>query len=211
MSWRSTQRCWTLAMAGVLAAFGSGAQAQMTSDLRLSAPFEETAQFLTSESAKRRRRGLLEELASVGPRSEFDHFTLDVGPILDRFSGFLRGRGIPVKQHRESPHGDTLALSAAFKVRESLPAVSVMLGDHSPETEAFYGREGFRCALIMPVRSITFRLEAGEDSEFGAFGIAGAQWVDTEKRLAIGIGIPVRLRHAHGALGILLQVRAAVW
>ena len=47
----------------------------------------------------------------------------------------------------------------------------------------------------------------GEDSEFGYFAIAGAQWVHPRYPLAIGIGVPVKLRGARGPLSAVLQVR----
>jgi hypothetical protein len=57
------------------------------------------------------------------------------------------------------------------------------------------------------VSRYTLRLEAGEDSELGYFGIAGVQWVDPHRPLAIGIGVPMNLRNANGGVGLVLQLR----
>ena len=51
------------------------------------------------------------------------------------------------------------------------------------------------------------RLEAGEDSELGYYGIAGVQWVDPHRPLAIGIGVPINLRSADGGVGLVVQLR----
>ncbi len=98
---------------------------------------------------------------------------------------------------------------AAFSVGRDVPAVSFHLGDRPVEPlGAFYSAErGFRCALVWPIERFTLRLEGGEDSEFGYYGIAGVQWVDRKRRLAIGAGVPMNLRDAEGDVGLILQIR----
>lgn len=134
---------------------------------------------------------------------------IDLSPAIGSVFGFFRQHGVPLRaQHDEDGQG-LVGVQAAFSVGRELPAVSFNLGDRPVEPlGAFYSAErGFRCAVVWPVERFTLRLEGGEDSEFGYYGIAGVQWIHPRLPLAAGIGVPMNLRDAEGEVGVILQLR----
>lgn len=174
-------------------------------------PAEQTINFLTEASADRHPHRLYEVVAGTGAE-EPSRFLLDISPFLDAMGDFLQRNGIPVEKQRDVWRGHTFGVTASFRMREDLPAMSFALSDHGFEPfGAFYGKEGFRAGLVMPVGRFTLRIEGGEDSEFGAYGIAGAQWRHATWPVAIGLGLPIHMRNADGIVGLLLQVRAKIW
>jgi len=135
---------------------------------------------------------------------------IDLSPAIDEVFGFLHRHGVPLQEQRDDQGRGPIGVYANFSVGRDVPAVSFHLGDRSPEPiGAFYSSErGFRCAVVWPVSRYTLRLEAGEDSELGYYGIAGVQWVDPHRPLAIGIGVPINLRSADGGgVGLVVQLR----
>ncbi|MBX3024334.1 hypothetical protein KF840_05430 [bacterium] len=134
---------------------------------------------------------------------------IDLSPAVDAIVGFVNQHGIPLRQRRGEPTGELVGVQAAFGVGRDLPAVSVNLGDRSLEPlGAFYSAQrGFRCAVVWPIDRFTLRLEGGEDSEFGYYGIAGVQWLHPRLPLALGVGVPMNLRDAEGDLGVIVQFR----
>jgi hypothetical protein len=174
-------------------------------------PAEQTISFLTDASPDRHPHRLIDILGGTGGE-EPHRLRLDISPLLDGMTDFLRRNGVPVERQRDTGQGHTLGVTASFRVREDLPAMTFELSDHSVEPfGAFYGNEGFRAGLVMPVGRFTLRVEGGEDSEFGAYGIAGAQWKHATRPLAVGLGLPIHMRNADGIVGLLLQVRAKIW
>ena len=134
---------------------------------------------------------------------------LDLSPFAREILGFLRRHGLPLNEQRDENGRGPIGVYADVNIGEDLPAVSFHLGDRPIEPlGAFYTAEkGFRCALVWPIDRFTLRVEAGEDSEFGYFGIAGVQWVHPTKPLAAGIGIPMNLRDENGEIGVIFQFR----
>jgi hypothetical protein len=134
---------------------------------------------------------------------------IDLSPAIDEVFTFLHQHGVPLQEQRDAEGGGPIGVYANFSVGRDVPALSFHLGDRSPEPiGAFYSSErGFRCALVWPVSRYTLRLEAGEDSELGYYGIAGLQWVDPHRPLAIGIGVPMNLRSSDGGVGLVIQLR----
>jgi hypothetical protein len=134
---------------------------------------------------------------------------LDLSPLAAGILGLIREHGVPLREQRDEKGNGPIGVMAAFSVGRDVPAVSFHLGDRPIEPlGAFYsGDRGFRCALVWPIERFTLRLEGGEDSEFGYYGIAGVQWMDAKRRLAIGAGIPMNLRDADGDVGAILQLR----
>lgn len=135
---------------------------------------------------------------------------LDVEPLLRNVLDVLNQLGIPLRPHHDPRGLRAFGVAASFSVGAEYPAVNFHLADRCPETlTAFYrGGRGLSWAFIWPVERFTLRLEGGDDSEFGSYAIAGAQWNHPRLPLAIGIGIPVRMKHADGLVGAILQVRA---
>ena len=134
---------------------------------------------------------------------------IDLSPALDAVFGFFNDHGVPLREQHDE-HGEGLVgVQAAFSVGKDLPAVNFNLGDRPVEPlGAFYSAEkGFRCAVVVPIDRFTLRLEGGDDSEFGYYGIAGVQWIHPRLPLAVGIGIPMNLRDAKGDVGAILQFR----
>lgn len=134
--------------------------------------------------------------------------TLDLTPLVERAIVYVRDLGVPLVEQRDKK-GSPIAVSASFSVGEDMPAIKLHLGDVAPEPfGAFFpGRKGFRWSVIYPVRNLTLRLEAGEDSEFGNVGIAGVQWVHPNQHIAAGIGMPVKMSNSDGAIGAIFQFR----
>lgn len=137
------------------------------------------------------------------------HAGIDLSPAVDAIVGFVNRHGVPLRQQRDQPGGKLVGVQAAFGIGRDLPAVSVNLGERSVEPlGAFYSAErGFRCAVVWPVDRFTLRLEGGEDSEFGYYGIAGVQWLHPRLPLALGVGVPMNLRDAEGDVGVIVQLR----
>lgn len=147
---------------------------------------------------------LVERRGDVAPAPQ-----LDVSPILDGIFDFLNHHGVPLHpQHDENGDGP-IGVYADFSVGAQMPAVTFHLGDRPIERiGAFYSNErGFRCAVSWPIERFTLRLEGGEDSELGYYGIAGLQWLDPRRPLAIGIGVPMNLRDTERGIGVVVQLR----
>jgi hypothetical protein len=134
---------------------------------------------------------------------------IDVSPAIDSILGFFNRHGVPLREQHDARSGSLVGVQAAFSVGRDVPAVNFNLGDRPVEPlGAFYSAEkGFRCALVWPVERFTLRLEGGEDSEFGYYGIAGLQWVHPRLPLAAGVGVPMNLRDAEGDVGVIVQFR----
>ena len=134
---------------------------------------------------------------------------IDLTPAIDTVFGFFNQHGLPLRQQLDEQGDDLVGVQAAFSVGEDLPAVNFNLGDRPVEPlGAFYSAErGFRCAVVWPVDRFTIRLEGGEDSEFGYYGIAGVQWLHPRLPLAVGVGLPMNLRDADGDVGLIMQFR----
>jgi len=134
---------------------------------------------------------------------------VDLSPALDEIFGFFHRHGVPLREQVDDEGHGPIGVYANFSVGRDVPAVSFHLGDRSMEPiGAFYSSErGFRCAVVWPINRFTLRLEGGDDSELGYYGIAGMQWVDPRRPIAIGIGVPMNLVGAHGGVGFVIQLR----
>jgi hypothetical protein len=134
---------------------------------------------------------------------------LDLSPVLDEIFGFFHRHGVPLQEQRDEHGRGPVGVYADFGVGRDTPAISFHLGDRPREPlGAFYSNErGFRCAVVWPVARFTLRLEGGEDSELGYYGIAGIQWLDPRRPLAIGIGLPLNLRDTARGAGVVVQLR----
>lgn len=134
---------------------------------------------------------------------------IDLSPLIDETLHFFRRHGVPLRAQRDEDGGGPVGVMAAFSVGDGSLPVSVHLGDRPLEPiGAFYAPErGFRCAVVWPLDRFTLRLEGGEDSAFGYYGIAGVQWVHPTRPLAVGVGVPLNLRDADGGVGVILQLR----
>ena len=89
------------------------------------------------------------------------------------------------------------------------PGLKLHIGERSLDpVGAFYpiGR-GLRWSVVYPWRNLTFRLEGGEDSEFGYLAIAGLQWAHPRLPLVAGVGVPVNMKDANGEVGVVVQFR----
>lgn len=139
---------------------------------------------------------------------------LNLEPLLTEVSGLLRAAGIPLRAYKDPSGARTVGFSTSFNLRDDLPAVSFHVGDRSPEPlGAFYSgrRRGLSWAFVWPFHRLTIRIEGGDDSEFGYFAIAGAQWTHPTLPLSAGIGVPVSLRNADGNAGIIFQFRSKLY
>jgi hypothetical protein len=173
-------------------------------------PFAETAQFLTPRSTIERQWLPLQVTGAGGIGGK--RLRMDIGPIFRGVGNFLRRQGVAVEEHRRKGGSKTAGISASFRARKKSAPVSFHVGDGSLDPfDAFYGNDGLRWALVWPVSRFTLRFEGGEDSEFGSYGIAGAQWRDPERPLSVGVGFPMRLRNADGEFGIIVQLRAKIF
>jgi hypothetical protein len=174
-------------------------------------PFEETVRFLTPKSTIAQHWVWLQSPSGSSPRPSL-RMRMDIGPIFRGIGHFLRLRGVPVEELRRARNNKTAGIAASFRLLEEWSPVRLAVGDGSLEPfDAFYGNDGLRWALVWPVSHFTLRFEGGEDSEFGSYGIAGAQWKDRERKLAVGLGFPLRLRNADGDFGVILQLRMKVF
>jgi hypothetical protein len=134
---------------------------------------------------------------------------LDLSPLAAGVLSLIREQGVPLREQRDAEGRGLIGVMAAVDVGPDLPALSFHLGDRPIEPlGAFYsGARGFRGAVVWPIDRFTLRLEGGEDSEFGYYGIAGLQWLHPRQHLAIGAGVPMNLRNAGGDVGVVLQLR----
>ena len=134
---------------------------------------------------------------------------IDLTPAIGAVFGFFNAHGVPLREQHDDHGENIVGVQAAFSVGEGLPAVNFNLGDRPVEPlGAFYSAErGFRCAVVWPIDRFTLRLEGGEDSEFGYYGIAGVQWIHRRLPIAVGIGVPMNLRDAKGDIGVIVQFR----
>jgi hypothetical protein len=173
----------------------------------------EARAFLTSESKSEATDYTLAMALDYRESDPGGRLDVDLSPLLVVVASFLRDHGIAAVEHRHAKKKDPVAVSASFDVGASLPALRVQFGDRSPEPfGAFYsGNKGIRWALIWPVRRMTLRIEGGQDSEFGYFGIAGAQWVHPKQPIAVGFGVPMNLRNARGDIGVIAQFRMKIF
>lgn len=135
--------------------------------------------------------------------------TVDLSPVVDGIFGFLNRHGVPLREQRDEAGRGPIGVYANFSVGRDVPALSFHLGDRPLDRiGAFYSNErGFRCALVWPVERFTLRLEGGEDSELGYYGIAGLQWLHPRRPIAIGIGLPMNLRDTERGAGVVVQFR----
>jgi hypothetical protein len=173
--------------------------------------FEESVRFLSPKSTIA-QHWLWLQFASGASGRPSARVRMDIGPIFRGIGNFLRLQGVAVEEHRRARNNKTNGISASFRPLEEWSPVTFHVGDGSLEPfDAFYGNDGLRWALVWPVRRFTLRFEGGEDSEFGSYGIGGAQWKDTTRNFAVGLGFPLRLRNAEGDFGVILQLRMKVF
>jgi hypothetical protein len=134
---------------------------------------------------------------------------LDVEPFVADVLHVIRDMGIPLRGYRDPKNARTMGVTASFSVGEEFPAIGFHLADRAPDTlTAFYGGgKGLSWAFVWPVGQFMMRFEGGKGSEFGSLAIAGAQWNHPELPLAIGIGIPLRMKDAEGEIGVIFQLR----
>jgi len=137
---------------------------------------------------------------------------LDLDPLFNEVLRMVRDIGIPLQRYRDPLHTRAIGVTASFRLGEDFPAVSFHVADRAPAAlDAFYsGGHGLRWAFVWPVGQFTMRLEGGDRSEFGYLAVAGAQWNHPRLPLAVGLGLPVRLRNAEGEIGVILQLRATL-
>jgi hypothetical protein len=176
-------------------------------DLFLST-IEESKTFLTDRSADRTEP--LFATASVdGGTLGHKKIGLDLSPLINQLTSYIRGYGIPLREYRDASGKKPVAVSVSFSVRDNLPPVNIQLGDRTLEPfGAFYAsHKGARWAVVWPIDHFSLRLEGGEDSEFGYYGIAGMQWTHPTRPLACGFGVPINLHNADGAVGVIFQFR----
>jgi hypothetical protein len=149
------------------------------------------------------------QVSALAPRRN-DRLGLDAEPLVRSFFNVFNGLGIPLRPHRDPRGLRALGIAASFSLGADYPGVSFHLADRCPEPlNAFYrGGRGLSWAFIWPVEYLTFRLEGGSRSEFGSYAIAGAQWNHPRLPLAIGVGVPVHMKHADGLIGAIVQIRA---
>jgi len=186
------------------------AQAEELGGDRHVALFENSREILRAERPLRGRDlGAVSSADANGYSALALRKQIDVSPVLDEIFGFFHHHGVPLQEQLDDDGDGPIGVYANFSVGRDMPAVSFHLGDRPMEPlGAFYSSDrGFHCALVWPVKRFTLRLEGGEDSEFGYYGIAGVQWMDSHRPLAIGIGIPMNLRDAQGGVGVVVQLR----
>ena len=187
------------------------AQDFTAADTALMPPCDETVRFLTPKSTVAQHWLWLQFSTGSTPRPGM-RLRMDIGPIFRGIGNILRTQGVAVEELRRARNNKTAGLSASFRPLAEWSPVRFSVGDGSLEPfDAFYGNDGLRWALVWPVSHFTLRFEGGEDSEFGSYGIAGAQWKDVERKLAVGIGFPMRLRNADGEFGAIVQLRMKIF
>jgi hypothetical protein len=137
---------------------------------------------------------------------------LDLSPIVDGIFDFLNHHGVPLHPQTDENGDGPIGVYADFSVGHDMAPVSFHLGDRPMERiGAFYSNDrGFRCAVTYPIQHFTLRLEGGEDSELGYYGIAGLQWLDPGRPLAVGVGVPMNLRDTERGIGVVVQLRMSL-
>lgn len=198
------------AMVVAVAVAGTSAADDETRPLLLGPLADDSRQLLNGDRAVRIEDLTLGDAGAPRRNGKLrQRLGIDLTPAIDTIFGFFNQHGLPLRQQLDEEGDDLVGVQAAFSVGEGLPAVNFNLGDRPVEPlGAFYSAErGFRCAVSWPVDRFTVRLEGGEDSEFGYYGIAGVQWLHPRLPLAAGIGIPMNLRDADGEVGLIMQFR----
>jgi hypothetical protein len=99
---------------------------------------------------------------------------------------------------------------AGRRTNTERPPARPRRADRCPDSPTSFYRagRGLSWAFVWPVEYLTLRLEGGSHSEFGSYAIAGAQWNHPSLPLALGIGVPVHMKHADGLIGAIFQIRA---
>lgn len=146
------------------------------------------------------------------PHGEVAAPHLDLSPIFDGIFGYLNHHGVPLHPQTDENGDGPIGVYADFSMGRDRAPVSFHLGDRPMERiGAFYSNDrGFRCAVTYPIQHFTVRLEGGEDSELGYYGIAGLQWLDPRRPLAIGVGVPMNLRDTERGIGVVVQLRMSL-
>lgn len=157
------------------------------------------------------RHNLLQNTLGVrAGRGVSRRLVVDLQPVLDEITGFLRAHGFPLHEDRELAGDKGIVFSADMRIDANLPAVHFSIGDRGP-LDAFYANAGgFRVALQWPMPfapGFALHLGGGEDSEFGNWAIVGVQWRHAILPLVVGLGMPVALGNANGDIGVICQMR----
>jgi hypothetical protein len=165
---------------------------------------------LAPDTAIEREQRLLAAL--VGPRSAGERRRrkkLDLTPLVERAVQYLQGTGLPLIEHRDEQKDGRIAFSASFSISENSPDITLSVGKRSiePFGAFFPDKKGLRWSIVCPVSNLTFRVEGGDDSEFGSIAIAGFQWIDSSRRMAVGFGLPVKLDNSDSDFGAIFQFR----
>lgn len=156
------------------------------------------------------RRDLYREALNLSPELQpARDYDVDLNPVLDNVLGYVHAVGIPLRPDGELAGKDGIAFSASWQVRPDMPTVNFHIGDTGP-LDAFYANDGgFRWALTWLLQGsghVALHVEGGEDSEFGTWAIAGVQWRDPRRPLAVGVGVPVSMTGIDG-VAVLCQLR----
>jgi len=153
-------------------------------------------------------------LARVGGQQA--ELKVRVNPLVSGFAATLRHWGVAAQEVHQGRK--SVALSAALHIGRNLPDLRLHIGKRAAEPfGAFYAsHKGLRWAAVWPVDRFTLRVEGGKDSEFGYVAIAGVHWRHPERPIAIGIGIPARMKRTEGEFAAIAQLRlqfgsAAAW
>src|SRR5262245_4381131 len=153
---------------------------------------------------------LLQNALGVRGQPRAQRVRIDMQPVLDEITGFLRAHGFPLHEDSELVSHGGIAFSAAVRGNDDLPSMPFTIGDRGP-FHAFYANDGgFRSSLkwpLPPIPQFSLHLGGGEDSEFGNWAVVGVQWLHPRRALAIGVGMPIALQHADGAVGVICQLR----
>jgi len=153
---------------------------------------------------------LLQNALGVRSQPNAQRVQIDLHPLLDNITGFLKAHGLPLHQNPGLSGNGGIAFSASMQVNENLPAVDFTIGDRGP-FDAFYANDGgFRFSLkwpLPPAPQFSLHLGGGEDSEFGNWAIVGLQWLHPRRLLAVGLGMPIALQNAEGEIGVVCQFR----
>lgn len=144
----------------------------------------------------------------ITPRRRRKRRKLDLTPLADMAIAYLKEQGVPIVETRDEKRRP-IAIDAEFAVAGDVPSLKMHLGDRAAEPlGAFYPPErGFRFSVVYPMEQWSLRVEAGDDSEFGSRAVAGLTWVHPNQRYAVGFGLPMRIKHAEGDFGAIMQFR----
>lgn len=211
MDWRATAYGgWhAFLVTAVIGVWAPGLGAQTARDAATSGPdFGLSHEFGLEIPA---RHDLLSNALGVGGEHRAaPNVDVDLGPLVDEVTGFLRAHGFPLHHDRQLSGDHGIVFSAAFRVDDTLPAMQFHIGDRGP-LDAFYANDnGFRWALRWPIAAASqfaLHLGGGENSEFGNWAIIGVQWHHPRRPLAIGIGMPIALSNSDGPVGLICQIR----